>query len=800
MVARPSLLRLFPLSLLFAPSLLLAEPAADASPIPPEPPRPGLRGLSPEQQRQATKVYRAAKREWEKALPPQEKAKHEAQQAEEDKELALRFSLFPNQEQDEKLIAQTLARPWRDSAAHAGLSPAEIEQLARDKILIEDRQVAQSFSPYIDPERAVFVTTDSLLNGFNVLLSASICELERHRAKQLRQHLEGLLPRVADQAESLENEIQGLEASKAVRHAGLVIGPAIVLLHGSLATIDPRDHPEILHQVELIRRAEAQETPAWLEVTASRNDTIDYSQFRPVGFYASDENLADYFRALRWLQTVPFRPTLDHEFLAAALLDKCRDSAFCDELTESVGTTMIDTFDPIATMPYSLPTPFITQMTVQEFYEEARDKLRQHQGGPLFFQRQAEGQSVAQDTDDPFQLATSRFLPPSAVFGKAQQATDAPPPDGLTIAAAHNSAFARTRLPQPAPALEQLISLPEVFVPNASLEFSVEHSNILWALSAQPDQDAPAFMKGEAWAAKSCLTVLAGWAQGQHRPTPQHHDSGTCDCDTYTLPGFVEPNATFYSRLADFAASTGEYFARQGTFLPLPDDEIRELRAAVEKLQALGPLEAAFHPNMSRDARKRIDQFFDIRSELREAMPPLPKEATFEVKRLAVIAALQDRADQLEKGTIPPQPSPAKLQERWFRLVRLASKLAEISHAQLRGDLADQTVIQRYGHALGFIMGYDDSSWMMPRDDAPRWTEIHRQPAADRGFAIGIGRPRLIHVLYPYEGREVLCTGSVMSYYEYWERDRLTDEEWKAKLDSPAAPPPPDWLAPILAK
>ena len=55
-------------------------------------------------------------------------------------------------------------------------------------------------------------------------------------------------------------------------------------------------------------------------------------------------------------------------------------------------------------------------------------------------------------------------------------------------------------------------------------------------------------------------------------------------------------------------------------------------------------------------------------------------------------------------------------------------------------------------------------------------------------------------MLYPYEGREVLCTGSVMSYYEYWERDRLTDDEWKAKLDSPAAPPPPDWLAPFVAK
>lgn len=807
MVARHSLLRFLPLSLLFAPALILAEPATGNTAIPPEPPRPNLRGLSPEQQRQVTKAHRAAKHEWQKALPPSEKAKLDAQETDEIQTVALRASVFNDQNAEETLNALTLSMPWQESAIRAGLSPEEIEQLARDKVLIEDRQVTQSFSPYIDPERAVFVTTDSLLNGFHVLLSASICELERHRAKQLCRHLEGLIPRVADRASSLETEIQGLEAEKTVRHAGLVIGPAIVLLRGSLDTIDPRDHPEILHQVELIRRAETQETPAWLEATASRTETIDYRQFRPVDFYASDEKLADYFRAVRWLQTIPFRPTIDHELLAAALLDERRSAAFCEGLAEHVGTTDIDSFEPIGAMRYFLPDPitartknppFIIKVPAQEYFESVRLGLRNSSYGPLSFCFR-DNNTAGKNTSDLLHFVASYFLPsPSARTGD-QPGADSPP-DGLTIAAAHNSAFARARLPQPAPNLEQLINLPQLEIKGTSFGFRVEYFNILWAAAAQPDNAAPEFMKREAWAAKNCLTVLAGWAQGQHRPTPQHHDSGACDCDTYTMPGFVEPNAMFYSRLADFAAGTGEYFARHGTFVPLPDDEIRELRTAIEKLQSLGPLEAAFYAEMSRDARKRIDEFFDIRSTFGDVIPPLPKEATFEVKRLAVIAALQDRAEQLEKGTIPPRPSPEKLQERWFRLVRLAGKLAEVSHAQLRGDFVDQAVVQRYGHTLGFIMGYDDSSWMIPRDDSPRWAEVHRQPAADRGFAVGIGRPRLIHVLYPYEGREVLCTGSVMSYYEYWERDRLTDEQWKAKLDSPAAPPPPDWLAPYLAK
>jgi hypothetical protein len=39
-----------------------------------------------------------------------------------------------------------------------------------------------------------------------------------------------------------------------------------------------------------------------------------------------------------------------------------------------------------------------------------------------------------------------------------------------------------------------------------------------------------------------------------------------------------------------------------------------------------------------------------------------------------------------------------------------------------------------------------------------------------------------------------------MTYYEYWETGHLTDEEWKAKLDSKEAPPMPSWILPLVAK
>ncbi len=729
MVVSSALPRRYLLPLLLAPALLLAEPAADTSGIPTEPPRPNLRGLSPEQQRQVSKSYRTARREWEKTLPASEKAKLVSLNTDHDMELALRVSVFHEEGLEEALLTQTLSMPWRESAVRAGLSPAEIERLAREKVLIEDRQVPQSFSPYIDPERAVFVTTDSLLNGFHVLLQDSICELERHRAIQLRQQLESLIPHVKSDCESLKSYVTDLNGAEAIRTAEMIIGPAIGLLGGSLETIAPENRAEVMRQTELIRLANSQETPAWFESPGIQTKPIDYRQCLPTGYYKSDATLADYFRAFRWLQLVPFRACLDHELLAAALLDRCRDSAFFDDLSAQTGTTDIDTFEPFCTIPYSLPQPFIDKMTAVEFFARARRTLN-NGNGPLYFSLTENGDTTDTDSANLLQFASSRFLDPATAFGRREVERIGPPPDSLTIAAAINSAFARSKLPQPVPPREDLINLPELFAPGTSLDFHVAYLNTLSSVTVPTDDAAPAFMKSEAWAAKSCLTVLAGWTQSQHLPTRQYRSSGFCDCDTFTLPGFVEPTPEFFFQMADLAAGTAEYFSSRGAF----SDE-----------------------------------------------RPLPVK-------------------QFENEEPAERAPDRQLSERWLRLIRLANQLAQASNTELQGKPVDQSVITNYGHILGFVMGYAESSWMIPRDDAPRWAEVHRQPTADRTFAIGTGRPRLIHVLYPYEGREVLCTGSVMSYYEYWENGHLTDEEWKAKLDSPAAPPPPDWLTPFMAR
>ncbi|HLP08463.1 MAG TPA: DUF3160 domain-containing protein, partial [Opitutaceae bacterium] len=626
-------------------------------------------------------------------------------------------------------------------------------------------------------------------------------ELERHRIAPLRHHLEGVIPRVRFAISQLQ--IPAAEFTAAIHHAEYVVGPALVILGGSLDDFSPETRNEIARQVALIRAATAQELPPCLGPTSSSLLDLDYRRCRPVGFYASEPKLADYFRAIRWLQMVPFRANQDIELLAAASIEMARTD------DESDFYTNLGCFADIAVRSHYADI-VVLRPTPEPWTKSAVDFLKLLRAGaskghvPLFSDFYRDGHQLAPENGNPLDLLQSRFLPSfdtaiADTFLDLGEQNIAP--SGLFFAAGVGSGFALSRLPPPsaAAALELRTKYSGTHsVPNIHSEYLA----LLSTLVVAPDRDAPAFMRNEAWAAKSCQTVLAGWAQYQHTFTLQFRVSADYECATMALPGFIEPNPNFFAGAGNLAAGTAAFFARQGAFAATANREAMELRSDAARLHELGPVpdeKPRERSPRTREQRNVVLETWYHRSD----QFTLPAADSIEARRLALIAALTDRAEKLEKGLIPPSPAKDSLAERWLQLGLLANRLAHLSNKQLRGlpwSADDRAFIRQYGENLGFVMGYGGNAWVSPRDDAPRCAEVHRQPTADRGFAVGIGRPRLIHVLYPYEGREVLCTGSVMSYYEYWERDRLNDEEWKAKLDSSAAPPPPDWLTPYLAR
>ena len=49
----------------------------------------------------------------------------------------------------------------------------------------------------------------------------------------------------------------------------------------------------------------------------------------------------------------------------------------------------------------------------------------------------------------------------------------------------------------------------------------------------------------------------------------------------------------------------------------------------------------------------------------------------------------------------------------------------------------------------------------------------------DEIFSIGTGKPMEIFVIYPHEGKLYMGRGATFSYYEFLNKERLTDEDWQ---------------------
>ena len=95
-------------------------------------------------------------------------------------------------------------------------------------------------------------------------------------------------------------------------------------------------------------------------------------------------------------------------------------------------------------------------------------------------------------------------------------------------------------------------------------------------------------------------------------------------------------------------------------------------------------------------------------------------------------------------------------------------------------------------------MFYDGNSYHIPRDDAPRAASVFHRAGGEFLIA-GTGRPREIRVLYPWQGKEVLCRGAVLPFHTAMSPAHVTDSEWRARLDSPKPPAAEAWLRPVLS-
>ncbi len=701
---------------------------------------------------------------------------------------------------------------WQEQAAKQNLSPAEIERLGKQKFLIAPESGKQVFSFYLGGELPVFITSDSLLNAFHVLFEESVARLESANARRLPELLRFVWNRLAATAPRVTGK--PALASDARRRARAVIGVALTLAGENPAGADALLAALINEEARRVTEAAGSRKPEWLGPPDRGFQVLDYSRYKPRGFYTRTELLRRHFRAVSWLQSVPFRVGKDAELLAALMLGDCfrldrpkgadppaNWHSLCRCYQTFLGTG--DDWD-LTTLSWHAPHHLPVNLDGEQLGKvreallamAAREDKRPQINDQLRF-----------IPDDPreaaevgFRILSAYRIPDAVLF---QRTTDPrtlkrASPSGLDVCALLGSSFARERLAAGKDGKKLLTiidgakALRRVPI-HAEPSLYALYLDCLESLVGSPEPDAPAFMANEAWRIKNCQTALAGWAQLRHTWALQTKQNVSYLGAIRDPSALVEPVPEFYARLGRLVKDTRAALEEQGV--------LRDGRLAVAA-DIRAYLDVAVKKNLFKNG-------FDLAGLTEEEKLVIYNHDGLLRTALGGLSAdlLGKLADQLGRGgKIPNDPTlrmlvasaSARLGNQWEALAELCGRLEALAHKQLRGVAFNQRendFLKGYGRTLARIMLYGGNSYFTPKDDAPRIVDVFSGPSGY--LEVGIGRPRALYVLYPFKGKEILCRGAVLPYYEFTHPARLDDAGWRRLLDSRDCPAPPAWLQPI---
>ena len=172
---------------------------------------------------------------------------------------------------------------WKAVARKAGLGDREIAQLGKDKILVTNEPYLQVFTPYLHSDIPLFITSDSMLNGFHVLYEESLLRLEQANARRLR----GILKFMWKNLPTADKVFRGKRerVADAKMRAAVIVATAMRLLGDEPDHMEPTIAALVQGEVKRIEAAKGQHKPAWLGPPDPGFMALDYSRYLPRGFY-----------------------------------------------------------------------------------------------------------------------------------------------------------------------------------------------------------------------------------------------------------------------------------------------------------------------------------------------------------------------------------------------------------------------------------------------------------------------------------------------------------------------------------
>ena len=161
-----------------------------------------------------------------------------------------------------------------------------------------------------------FVTTDLFLQLYHMYFDCMMREVEEQK---LSVAIEQLCQQMYDETRKLSTQgsLKSKELQAAAEYIQTYYAVALALINGKDLPAVPAAYQQMAEQEVSYVMAE---DPNFSEYLDYQNVMFGYNLFRPRGHYTRSETLKRYFRAMMWLQTVPFGTDKDAQLRSALFM------------------------------------------------------------------------------------------------------------------------------------------------------------------------------------------------------------------------------------------------------------------------------------------------------------------------------------------------------------------------------------------------------------------------------------------------------------------------------------------------
>ena len=602
--------------------------------------------------------------------------------------------------------------------------PQLFSALAQHGFAIVPAQHQQLFHVYEQNdyhEFPSFVTTDLYLQLFHLYFDFMLRDVEQHKLHAL----------VGQFCREARRQLAATAATDTVDNwLDTYFYVATSLLEGK----EPTANADAIREYSMVMGSQND----YSEFLGYTEVPFEYCLFKPRGHYTRNDSLSHYFRAMMWLQTVPFQMDRKPDFWRAHRLAKLvggsrQLTALYKQLTEPMTWLMGEPDDVSILQMWHLieQKPDIDMAELESKVAELAE--RQTRIRPVY---ERTGRTKVR-------LMPQRYQPDAEVLLKMVDYETLPTrrdvPKGLDVLAAMGVAPAERilidelgeadRWSQYKPTLQRMKQRMDSI--DWSTSTAVQWMSVLKTVVDKPQQ-APYFMTTDDWDRKSLNAALASWTELKHdailyAKQPYGAECGGAGPPDPVVKGYVEPNVAFWQRAIDLLKQIKTVLDRYGL-------NSKKLQQASESLSE----EAEFLLSISQ----------------RELKGEPIKDVEYD--QIGYIgAAFENMSLEL---------------------------LRDADH-----ELWDWEAVQGPDRKVALVTDVYTAN----ADNNPNKSVLYE----------AIGDADEIYVVVEIDGYLHLMRGAVFSYREFKRpiaEQRLTDEEWQQYLEQHPREGVPSWMKPII--